>query len=122
MRAAVKRRTAPPYPRTSKAIDYAEDYRVNYFGKTGDPKGFHVYTHNRYIDVTACGGQDNYFLIYAYPPGGFWFAFFDDLEDLDPWRGWILLYHPSTQTWEVIYCTKNGGHQGFRAAKQRLGL
>jgi len=122
MRPAVERLTAPPYPGTAKAIDYAEDYRVNYFVKTGDPKGFNIYEHSRYIDITATGGDRNYFVIYAYPPGGLWFAGIEELELAEHWRGWILLYHPPTQTYEVIVCTKDGGHRAFRIAKLRLEL
>ena len=122
MRAAVPRLTAPPYPLTAKAIDYAEHYRVNYFIKTGDPKGFHVYQHNRYIDITATGGDRNYFVIYAYPPGGLWFAGIDELELAEDWRGWILLYDPPTQSYKVIACSKDGGHRAFDIAKQRLEL
>lgn len=122
MRPAVKRLTAPPYPRTSTAIDYAENYRVNYFCKTGDPKGFAIFHHNRYIDITATGGKNNYFIIYAYPPGGFWYGYFEELQFLEPWRGWILLYDPPRQTYKVICCTKNGGHRLFRSTKHAIGL
>lgn len=122
MRAAIPRLTAPPYPSTEEARAYAEDYRVNYFAKTGDLKGFHIYNHDRYIDITACGGKDNYFVIYAYPPGGFWFAHLEELEPIEPWRGWILHYHPPTQTWTVKYCTYHNAYEGFREMKRQLGL
>ena len=122
MRPAVKRLTAPPYPGTTKAIAYAEDYRVNHFCKTGDPKGFAIFKHNRYIDITATGGKNNYFIIYAYPPGGFWYGYFNELELLEPWRGWILLYDPPKQTYKVLVNTKNDGYQVFESIKRAIRL
>lgn len=122
MRPAVKRLTAPPYPGTTRAIEYAEDYRVNYFCKTGDPKGFAISHHNRYIDITATGGKNNYFVVYAYPPAGFWYAGLEELELIEPYRAWILLYHPSTQTYKVITNTKNDGYGVFESVKQAIGL
>jgi len=122
MRPAVERRTPPPYPGTTRVLDYAEDYRVNHFLKTGDPKGFYLYEHNRYIDVLVCGGLNNYFVIYAYSPAGFWYAGLEELELIEPWRGWILQYHPQTQSYKTLINTKNDGYGPFEALKTAIGI
>jgi hypothetical protein len=122
MRPAIPRLKPPPYPATTNAIAYAEDYRLNYFCKSGDPKGFVSFHHNRYINITATGGKDNYYIVYAYPPAGFWYAGLEELERIEPWRGWILLYDPPNHTYRVIINTKNDGYEAFQTTKQAIGL
>jgi hypothetical protein len=112
----------PAYPNTVEAIAYAEDYRLNYLIPSGNPRGFHVYTHTPKIDVKACGGLDNYFVVYSYPPGGFWYESFDYLETLESMRAWLLHYHPPTQTWTVIAYSLTDGFDLFRLLKHEKGL
>jgi len=122
MRPAVPRLKPAPYPGTTRAIHYAEQYRVDYFCKTGDPKAFAIFHHNRYIDITCTGGLGNYFIVYAYPPAGFWYAGMEELQQIEPWRGWILLFDPPRHTYTVIINTKNDGYQAFAYTKRAIRL
>ena len=122
MRPAVPRGTFPPYPTTADAMAYAEDYRINHFCHSSDPKDFAIFNHNRYIDITATGGLNDYFVVYAYPPGGFWYAYLIELKQIEPWRGWILQYLARQQTYQIIIQTTHDGHERFLEVKKQLGL
>jgi len=113
---------APPYPTTLDAIAYVEQYRLETFCKSGNPKSYQLFEHNRYIYTKATGGLNNYFIAYAWPPGGFWYAYITELSHHEPWRAWIFLYHPEIQTYETIIYTPNDGLEAFMGRRRRLGL
>lgn len=122
MRPAIPRTTTPPYPTTLEAFAYAEYYRVNVLATTGDLKGFLITPHNRYIDVRTTGGLNNYFVVYAHPPGGFWYSNLVELDKIEPRRAWILLHLPRQHTYQVIIQTTHQGYPRFLEVKRQLGL
>lgn len=122
MRPAVPVRTSPPYPNTQEAINYAEQYRLEVFVKTGDPKGYAIYQHNPHIDVKPCGGLNNYFIVYAYPPAGFWYDDLTSVTLITPFRAWILRYHPQAHSYAVLSDTHNHGFAHFENLKLAIGL
>jgi len=122
MRPAIPRASPPPYPKTADAFAYAEHYRVNVLAKTGNLKGFATHDPNRFIQVKTTGGLDNYFIVQAYAPGGFWYADPRELDKIELRRAWILLYLPRQHTYQVIIQTTHHGYTRFLEAKRQIGL
>ncbi|MBA7563529.1 hypothetical protein ES708_05188 [subsurface metagenome] len=109
------------YPTLSEVKAFTETYRVEFMDRDNPDKGWHKFSYSRTVEVLTIGGISDFFVVYAYPPGGVEIAKPEDTLNYELWRGWIL----ERESWGAVYrldtATYREGETAFKRRKTELG-
>ena len=103
------------YPTYEQVESFTEDFRTG--AKNAYGKGVHWarYWLDPTLNILTTLLKGNIYAVVAYPPRG-WYP--DKLPYLEYFRGWILEYHPLTESWELLISSQEVGIDDFMLLRQ----
>jgi len=115
IRPPVKYQEEPVYPTYEQVESFTEDFRTG--AKNAYGKGVHWarYWLDPTLNILTTLLKGNIYAVVAYPPRG-WYP--DKLPYLEYFRGWILEYHPLTESWELLISSQEVGIDDFMLLRQ----
>ncbi len=99
----------PAYPTYEQVESYAEDFRTGAGSASDKGEGYARYWLASTLAVLTTLLKGDTYAVVAYPPAGFEYAGPHELAVLLYFRGWILEYHPETESWELLVSSHEVG-------------
>ena len=108
------------YPTYEQVESFAEDFRTG--AKNAYGKGVHWarYWLDPTLNILTTLLKGNTYAVVAYPPAGWADANPDGVAYLEYFRGWILEYHPETESWELLISSEEVGIDDFMLLRQAI--
>ncbi|GAI60810.1 unnamed protein product [marine sediment metagenome] len=118
IRPPVKYQATPDYPTYEQAESFAEDFRTGAEGAYQTGERWARYWLARTMDILTTLLKDDIYSVVAFPPAGWEYADPEELEDLEYFRGWILEYHPETESWTLLVSSQEVGIDEFNRLRR----
>ncbi len=113
IRPPVEYQATPDYPTYEQAESFAEDFRTGAENAYEKGDRYARYWLLATLDILTTLLKGNIYAVVAYPPAGFEYADPDEVADLEYFRGWILEYHPETESWTLLVSSQEVGIDQF---------